>query len=94
MEVWFLTQAQRPRAQLKVGPVALDTGNSGPGFFEKGQVVSRILSRAVQKSGAAATFGHYSQRGGSILTMSLGFALLAVQDEAGTKSRWSLIPSV
>ena len=40
------------------------------------------------------TFGHYLQRGGSILTMSLGFALSAVQDEAGTKSTWSLIPSV
>jgi len=41
-----------------------------------------------------ATFGHYLQRGGAILTMSSGFALSAVQDEAGTKSTWSLIPSV
>src|SRR3954447_21826856 len=42
---------------------------------------------------SVTTFGHYLQRGGSILTMSLGFALSAVQDEAGTKSTWSLIPS-
>src|SRR5439155_18702673 len=40
----FGQEGRRPRAQLKVGPVALDIGNSGPGFFEKGQVVSRILT--------------------------------------------------
>ena len=55
------------------------TASSARRAFERNAV-----REPIRKS--VTTFGHYLQRGGSILTMSLGFPLSAVQDEAGIKS--------
>jgi hypothetical protein len=66
--------------------------NSGSNSISLGFDCARLRRTSFSK--LRHNFGHNSQRGGSILMMSLAFTLSALQDEAGTKSRWSLIPSV